>query len=51
MCMYVCERGRGGGGGGGGGQKGCHTYPSTVIPYLKKVKKIHESCDTPLDFC
>ena len=43
---------------GGGGQKGhplpkiCHIYPTmmklgTVIPYLKKIKKIHESRDTP----
>ena len=34
----------------------CHTYPtmiklSTVIPYLKKVQKIYESHDTPLEFC
>ena len=34
----------------------CHTYPTmmklgTVIPYLKKIQKIYESCDTPLDFC
>ena len=34
----------------------CHTYPTmmkpgTVIPYLKKIKKIYESCDTPLEFC
>ena len=40
----------------GGGRKAplpkiCHTYPkmvklSTVIPYLKKIQKIYESCDT-----
>ena len=46
---------------GGGGKKAplpkiCHTYPimmklGTVIPYLKKIKKIHESRDTPPDFC
>ena len=34
----------------------CHTYPTmmklgTVIPYLKKIQKIYESCDTPLEFC
>ena len=34
----------------------CHTYPAimklvTVIPYLKKIQKIYESCDTPPDFC
>ena len=32
----------------------CHIYPTmtkygTVIPYLKKTKKIYESRDTPLD--
>ena len=32
-----------------------HTYPTmmklgTVIPYPKKIKKIYESCDTPLEF-
>ena len=49
------------GGGGGGGRvckkvplpKICHTYPimmklDTVIPYLKKIQKIYESCDTPI---
>ena len=46
----------------GGGKKApplskiCHTYPTlmklgTVIPYLKKIQKIHKSCDTPLEFC
>ena len=34
----------------------CHTYPAkmklgTVIPYLKKIKKIYESLQTPLEFC
>ena len=34
----------------------CHIYPimvkrSTVIPYLKKIKKIYESRDAPLEFC
>ena len=48
--------------GWGGGQKGlplpkiCHTYPTTmkrgtVIPYAKKIEKIYESRDTPLEFC
>ena len=49
------------GGGGGGGKKHplskiCHTYPTlmkldTVISYLKKIQKLHESRDTPLEFC
>ena len=34
----------------------CRTYPTimklgTVIPYPKKIHKIYESRDTPLDFC
>ena len=34
----------------------CHTYPAviklgTVIPYLKKIRKIYESRDTLLEFC
>ena len=34
----------------------CYTYPTmmklgTVIPYPKKIEKIYESRDTPLDFC
>ena len=33
----------------------CHTYPTmmklgTVIPYPKKIQKIHEPRDTPLEF-
>ena len=33
----------------------CHTYPTmmklgTVIPYPKKIQKIYESRDTPLEF-
>ena len=49
------------GGGGGGGTKAplpkiCHTYSTImklgiVIPYLKKIQKIYESRDTPLEFC
>ena len=46
----------------GSGQKGpllpniCQTYPTMiilaiVIPYLKKIQKIYESHDTPLEFC
>ena len=36
--------------------KTCHTYPTmmklgTVIPYPKKIQKIHESRDIPLEFC
>ena len=46
--------------GWGGGKvplpKFCHTYPTmmkldTVIPYPKKIQKIYESRDTPLEFC
>ena len=34
----------------------CRTYPTmmklgTVIPYLKKIKKIYESHDAPPEFC
>ena len=34
----------------------CYTYPTmmkldTVIPYPKKIQKIYESRDTPLEFC
>ena len=34
----------------------CHSYPTimklgTVIPYLKKIQKLYESRDTPLEFC
>ena len=34
----------------------CHTHSTvmklgTVIPYLKKIEKIYESRDAPLDFC
>ena len=34
----------------------CHTYPAmmklgTVIPYPKKIQKIYESRDAPLDLC
>ena len=34
----------------------CHTYPKmmkfgTVVPYLKKIQKLYESRDTPLEFC
>ena len=45
----------------GGGAKGplpkiCRPYPTmikigAVIPYLKKIQKIYESCDTPSEFC
>ena len=33
-----------------------HTYPTmiklgTVIPYLRKIQKMHKSGDAPLDFC
>ena len=34
----------------------CHTYPTmmkpgTVIPYPKKIQKLYESRDKPLEFC
>ena len=34
----------------------CHTYPTmmklgAVLPYLKKIQKIYESRDKPLEFC
>ena len=34
----------------------CHTYPTmmelgTVIPYPKKIQKIYESRDRPVEFC
>ena len=34
----------------------CYTYPTmitygTVLPNLKKMQKVHESRDTPLEFC
>ena len=34
----------------------CHTYPTmmklgTVIAYPKKIQKIYQSGDTPLEFC
>ena len=40
----------------GKGAKICHTYPTmmklgTGIPYLKKIQKLYESRDTPLEFC
>ena len=42
--------------GGGALPKICHTYCTvmkigTVIPYPKKIQKICESSDTPLEFC
>ena len=52
---------RGGGVWGGGGREGPTslkfvTHPAmkklgTVIPYLLRIQKIHESCDTSLEFC
>ena len=34
----------------------CHIYPKimkldTVIPYIKKIQKVYESRDRPLEFC
>ena len=49
------------GDGGGGGKKGsrpkiCCIYPTVMklgaaIPYLKKIQKVYESRETPLEFC
>ena len=37
--------------GGGGEQKALTMMKlGTVIPYPKKIEKIYESCDTPLEF-
>ena len=59
--MGIFGAAHGWGGGGGWGKKASlpkisHTYPTmmklgTVIPYLKKIKKIYESRDTPYEFC
>ena len=58
--FWGCSRiGRGGAGGGAKRPplpKICHTCPTmmklaTFMPYQKKVKKIYESRDTPLEFC
>ena len=52
-----CSRmGRGGGGKKRPLPKICHTYPTmmkidTIIPYLKKIQNIYESCDTLPEFC
>ena len=40
----------------GGCSEICHTHPTlmklgTVIAYLREIQKLHESLDTPLDFC
>ena len=42
--------------GWGAGGTFCHTSPimmklGTVIPYLKKIQKLYELRDTPLEFC
>ena len=60
MGLFGVAHGVGGGGGGPAPKrpplsKNCHTYPTlmnlgTVLPYLKKIQKIHQSRDTPLDF-
>ena len=54
--FWGCSRMRGGGSKKAPLPKICHTYPTmmkfgTVIPYLKKIQKIYESRDTPLEFC
>ena len=58
MGLFGVAHGVGGEGGGAKRpplSKNCHTYPTlmnlgTVLPYLKKIQKIHQSRDTPLDF-
>ena len=60
-CLTLFRMGFFGAAHGWGGQKGplpkiCYTYPTmmklgTVIPYPKKIQKIYESRDTPLEFC
>ena len=52
---WGCSR-MGGGGGGTPLSKICQTYPilrklGAVIPYLKKIQKIHKSRDTHFEFC
>ena len=37
-------------------RKICHTHPTmmklgTLIPYLKKIQRLYESCDTLPEFC
>ena len=59
MSIFGAAHDWGRGGGGGKGPllpKFCHTYltmmkPCTVIPDLKKIKKICESSDAPPEFC
>ena len=58
MAFFGAAHGRGRGEGGKKAPlpKICHTYPAvmklgTVIPYPKKIQKIYESRDTPLEFC
>ena len=51
-----CSRMRGEGGKKAPLPKICHTYPTItklgkIIPYLKRIQKIYESSDTPIDFC
>ena len=55
MCFFGPVHGWGVKVGGGGGWSS-HTYPTvmkrgTVIPYLKMIQKIYESCDKPREFC
>ena len=62
LTLFKMEFFRAAHGWGGEGQKGpplhkiCNTYPTvmklgTVIPYPKKIQKLYESRDTPLEFC
>ena len=54
--LWAAHRGRGDAKRQPSHSKICHTYSimmkfGTVIPYLKKIQKLYESCDTPLEFC
>ena len=56
MAFFGAARGWGVGGQKGPVPKICQTYPTmiklgTVISYLKKIQKMYESRDTPLEFC
>ena len=61
MSFFGGAHGCGLGGGEGGGKKAplpkiIHTYSTmmklgTVIPYLKKIQKLYESRNTPLELC
>ena len=56
MGLFGAAHGWGGGGGGGRAQKPGPPYPTimklgTVIPYTKKMQRMHKLRDTFLSFC